>query len=357
MQISLSKSALKFVQFDLSIYISTFTIEELVELTFVDIFDSETLEGYQRPISSLHFKNIAKFLLIEEDPIMIPSILTAIDKENLEFDKNTLKIKGKMRLVDGQHRIEAFKFLKTNFPNRFNELANLELPVTIMEIEDNKIHEINTFININSKGKKVSTDLAIRLRDVTRQHFKNNEDLIEALATKIAIKLNNEIYSSVWYDAIKISPELKGKIISINAFNRSLSPLISNYLKKENITFSEIDSVKFEYALSQILYLVEEAWEIISNKWSRCFEEKIPKFQTNYNIQKGVGTYSLHLLLNECYENNSGDISATLQNFRDVIEISIVDEFYWISGGEFSGMSSQSGFSKIKDVIKQSKSI
>lgn len=352
----MQKQAIEFNQFGLKMYLLTLTIEELVDNSYVNIFNSETGEGYQRPVSPTHYKKITKYFRDEETPILPPTILAAIDKEDITFSNNSLIINDCLRLVDGQHRIEALKYLKQINNSRYNELKHVEMPVTLLSIENNQvIHEINTFIDINSKGKKVSTDLAIRLRDKLRNHagyYKSHKDLIEAIATKVALFLNNEDKLSVWYGAIKTGPEVKGAIISINAFCRSLSSIIEKIVETNVIDYKQINVENVNDIVESISILVNEIWDTVKNNWGDCFEKSIPMFKKSYNLQKGTGTYSIHLLFNECLEKNEGNKEKAMMVFKEYIKMSGVESEDWLTGGNFSGYSSESGFRYIANEIK-----
>lgn len=352
----MKKPAIEFRQFDLKMYLLTLSIEELVENTYVNVFNSETSEGYQRPLDPNHYKKITKYLKSEDSPILPPTILTAIDEEKIVFESNYLYIEDKLRLVDGQHRIEGFKYLKKVAYERYEELKDMEMPVTVMAIENKKeIYEVNTFIDINSKGKRVSTDLAIRLRDSIRnqvQMYKTKSDLIESISTKTALSINNDNNLSIWYDSIKVSPEVKGKIISINAFCRSLFPIIDKMLEVKGIDFTNVNNETLNTLVKETSDLVNLTWEIVENKWSECFSKYSPRFNKNYNLQKGTGTYSIHLLMNQCLEECNGNIEDSLKQFKTTIGNSIVKSSDWITGGIFSGYSSQSGFKYIAEQIK-----
>lgn len=338
-------------------YLLTLSVEELVENTYVNVFNSETGEGYQRPVDPNHYKKITKYFQNEETPILPPTILTAIDDTKITYESNNLTIGDKLRLVDGQHRIEGFKHLKKVAYERYVELKDMEMPVTVMAIETNKeIHEVNTFIDINSKGKKVSTDLAIRLRDSLRdqiQLYRTKNDLIESIATKTALFLNTYSNVSIWYDSIKVSPEVKGKIISINAFCRSLFPIIDEILDAKGIDFIQINRETLELLVDEISNYVNLIWQVVEDRWTECFNKYTPRFNKSYNLQKGTGTYSIHLLMSQCLVECQGNVENSLELFKATLEKSSVKSSDWITGGIFSGFSSQSGFKYIAEQIKK----
>ncbi len=355
----ISKPAIKFSQFNLKMYLLTLTVKELVQYTFVNIFNSETGEGYQRPLDPNHYRKISKYFINEDNPILPPTILSAINEDKCEYIDGYLKIKDRLRLVDGQHRIEGFKYLQKVNYERYKELENMEIPVTVLSISENdELYEINTFIDINSKGKKVSTDLAIRLRDSLRDKikmYKSKKDLIESITTKTALMLNNKDNLSLWYDSIKVSPEIKGKIISINAFCQSLIPIVENFLENRDISIEDVDNEMLNSLVQETSEIVNFIWDVIEIKWEDCFSKYVPKFKKEYNLQKGTGAYSIHLLMSECIDSSEGDINKAKDQFEKIINVSEISSSDWITGGTFSGFSSKSGFKQIVSRIKNNK--
>ena len=81
-----------------------------------------------------------------------------------------MEIDGLLRIVDGQHRIEGFRYLKENDTNKYEQYKNFEFPVTILAIDEGQVvEEMDAFINSrNNKAKKISTDLAIHLSNAIR---------------------------------------------------------------------------------------------------------------------------------------------------------------------------------------------
>ncbi|PFA62923.1 hypothetical protein CN378_17945 [Bacillus sp. AFS015802] len=348
----MNRNYIKLEQFGLEMYMVSLTIEDLIEHYKIDLYDPKTDDGYQRPPIPPHFRNIGKYLK-KENPILPSAILAAVSEDQIkELSENLLEINGKIRIVDGQHRIEGFKYLNKIDENRFMEMRNFQFPVIILKINENqRLHEINTFIDINSKGKKVSTDLAIRLRDKNRnenaEFLNEHSQVIESIATNVTLELNNSLKSPQWLHSIKTSPNEYNNIISINAFNTSLFPLIKSILKDKEI--KSIDDIK---ELSTMIFnLLVESWNVIYKKWSNCFTDT-QGFKKEYNLQKGIGVHSLHLVLNNCYINANYSLNKTLENFIGIIDESPATYQDWISGGKLSGYNSASGFSKIAKYIE-----
>ena len=122
--------------------------------------------GYQRIQDEKHFQNIKKY--IELGNFTFPnSIILAIDEadlsriiENETKDLIFLNLDDSsqflFRVVDGQHRLLGIENAIANNP----ELINLKLQVSIIVTPNNRRSlEMEIFNNINSKAKRLKTDL------------------------------------------------------------------------------------------------------------------------------------------------------------------------------------------------------
>lgn len=363
----------------IQLYLIKLTVEELLKNSNVEVFNSETSEGYQRPPIPSHYKKIAQYLM-KEDRVLLPlGVLTATDPDKVSVN-GELEINGPLRIVDGQHRVEGFRFLSLNNVDRFEEFKNFELPITIMVIDkEHEVDEMDTFININSKAKKISTDLAIRLRHERRKekyYRRDLEEIIEDIAIKVTKNLNGDL-KSVWYKAITMAPDEKGRIISINAFRKSLIPIVELFIRyyqdpkdkedgffiienekeeplnllEEDILFLEENEDKY---VMRIKNFIDTLWNNVVNKWGGAFNISQPYFNKEYNIQKGIGLYSLHLVLKDCIEIEK-NIDAANHLFSKIIKNSRIATEDWESGGLFSGYNSQSGFRLIANRVKEAK--
>lgn len=346
----MEKDYLKIQQNTLVLYIVSCTTEELLEATEIKHYNSATSEGYQRPPFPSHYKKIAKYLNSDTMPVLPTSILTAIDPKQIKEEGPKLNISGKLRVVDGQHRIEGIRYLKNTDLSHYNSIKQYEFPVIIMAIDNNMQElEINTFININSKGKRVSTDLALELKEkINREkisQIKDSKDLTpeqcENIATRIAHKLNSN-EKSVWFESIRSGDEFKvTKPISVTAFTKSITEVVS-------IISASDKQMDVAVLTENITNLLVDVWDTVKGKWKPCFEVT----NEDYNIKKGIGVYSIHLILKECALNNKGEISSTLRDFKTVIQNSQAVHTDWMTGGRFTGMSSGQALKRISSYLK-----
>lgn len=375
----LFKQFVNFKQRNVDMFMISSTVENIIDNYKVEIYDQDTNKnGYQRSPIPAHYRDIAQYLITNTQSIFLPSaIIGAVDKQQITLTaEGHLHIKDPIRIVDGQHRIEGFKHaIATELKKRIDvdvhtiqQLHSFELPIILMVIDDSpqaKLNEVIAFIDINSKGKKVSTDLAIRLRNEmyteTHDYLKEEKKLLEKIATDITLFLTNHAQGPLWYKAIKTVPTDKGRIISINSFNKSLYPIIKNIIKLTTRT-NTVETVEtVETLVSHLQTFILTAWKDIHNQWPDCFSED-KTFDKDYNIQKGIGVHALHLILADCIPNleptdrditeiSKETLSLANEKFKQLLFQSPVEYKDWLSGGKFSGYNSGSGFSKVKNYV------
>ena len=114
------------------------TVEWLLQNTKVETFNPVDLSGYQRSVDARHVKGIVDY--IKNDGFFFPTaIICATDDETQE------SLNGeKIRIVDGQHRVEAFREIKEKDGNLYNEIKDFKLPV-VMLIKPRQEDEIKAF--------------------------------------------------------------------------------------------------------------------------------------------------------------------------------------------------------------------
>ena len=215
-------------------YVFKLTTEELLANYAISSYDSEKETGYQRPPVEAHYKKIARYLAdSDSDQILPMSIIAAATKQDITYENHILTISGRLRIVDGQHRIKAIEYLRdtkeAKYQDKYKELsACYEFPIILLMAEEiDSALEIDTFININSKGKRINTNLAKELREKKMQaELGKHEVLLTAdsydnLATQAAKLLAHDA-ASMWYDRIQMGDELGfQKLVSIGTFAKS----------------------------------------------------------------------------------------------------------------------------------------
>jgi DGQHR domain-containing protein len=336
-------------------------------------------DGYQRQPNRTHYLKIKNYILKNLETFKFPtSIILGTDKakidtlikkdacgEYIEIDMNfNEKV---FRIVDGQHRIEGIREAAKEKPSLNDLLLNAIILVSPL---GHKSVELEAFIDINSTAKRISTDLATLARfDYEIKEKRISEpNPIKHIATKTAFYLKEDDPLSVWSSAVKfdIHSEISLGIVGVTLFRESIEPIVSVYLETKfidrgNKNESELITY-YDDVARQIAVDINEVWNnIIRKKWSECFSESIAKnevgelktifYSNEYYIQKTLGVKVLNILYSEILKQ-TGITEQSKSTFQDLIQNSKVMSRDWRKGGPFSGLSSESGFARIRKMIK-----
>lgn len=331
---------------DINLYVTKKTVDWLVNNTDVSVFDPVSFKGYQRQINKGHCQKIVDFLCAD---FFLPTAIICATSE--KFNEVS-----RLRIVDGQHRIYAFRMLQEEHKDRYDEIKDKEIPVIVMEQVDEKV-EIDTFITINKTSKKVDTSLAIVLKNKINK-YANSEDLsmprAEYLAVEVALQLLSDPNCELWYDKILLEGTTKNtpQLITLNSFVKSTRTLINNMVKKKLfvLDWRTKEEIKGYVAICQEVIMA--IWNSVAVRWSDLFYGDLEKRRI---IQGPIGYSSINRLVNillDEYDNISlGDVKQFIEN--KIRHISL-DDKYWLPGGYFSGFSSESGYSIVANELLNS---
>lgn len=327
------------------------TIEWLVSNTEVRTFNKVTITGYQRQISKNHVKKIVTYILnrIENNMFFLPtSIICASENE---YSKNE-----RLFIVDGQHRVEAFKYLYENEVEQYKKIKDFELSVVVLEKPEESL-EVDTFITINKTSKKVDTSLAYILKSKLSKMANVDGGISrltkqEYLAVELIMSLN-EKENSIWYKKVLLEGNPSKhtyETISLNSFVRSLRVLIGALEKNKLIELEWADENELNITLERLEEFYRSFNKLIVRKWPGLFVDNAK----DSVIQGSIGVSSLNKLIILILNKESENITS-LEQFctklgRFMIRISSV-ESDWYSGNEFSKYSSESGYSMIANML------
>ncbi|MCR4351282.1 DGQHR domain-containing protein, partial [Bacillus amyloliquefaciens] len=159
---------LKGKQFGYDVISCQCTVDYILKFLDVD-------KSVQREIAEKQVSNISKYIqygMEGNDIYFPPLIFSARGKGKFEHDKSQFHLHNgeKMVILDGQHRIEAFKMLKKRIEVNGADPKKLEyineFPLTIQIYSDlNKKQERQLFTDVNTKSSKVSNTLLIMYKD------------------------------------------------------------------------------------------------------------------------------------------------------------------------------------------------
>lgn len=331
------------------LYIDKKTVDWLVENTKVRTFNKITFTGYQRKVNANHVNKIVDY--IKTNKFFLPTaIICSTDEEYKETTK--------LFIVDGQHRVEAFKKIKENDPSKFNDLKDLEVGIIVLD-RPSESEEVNTFITINKTSKKVDTSLAYVLKNkISRQN--GGSDSIELsqrefLSVELAILLN-ESERSIWNNRIFLdgNPTSKSfETISLNAFVNSMKSFI-NHLNKANIikiTWENEEELK--NILESIYDIYTYLWEQIKFKWLNQLETDYIKDSVLLGTI-GVSSINKYIIM-KLKDNSNINSSEELKNrIKDWIQNLNISSSEWSKGNRFSQFSSASGINIVAKILYDS---
>jgi DGQHR domain-containing protein len=324
------------------------SIDWLVKNTKVFIFNPETFEGYQRKIDPNHVKKIVDFIVkgISSENFFMPTSITCARYNDDSKDTQ-------LRVVDGQHRIFAFKEISQQFPHKYDKLKEIEIPVTIMSIDksDQDI-EIDTFITINKTSKRVDTSLALILKNKINALKTNNLDInslkSEYFAVEVAKSLNDD-FNSLWFEKISYEglPKDDGKLISLNGFVSSLRLLISALNRKRiiNLNWSET-GLNSEEIAEQLSNFMNRIWFDIYDVYS----ELLIKNERSI-IQGTIGFSAFNHFIKDNLLDGKHTLSEVELEFKNRVSRIRNHTHEWYSGETISRNSSSSGHKYVSTLI------
>lgn len=326
------------------------TVEWLVNNTTVSVFNPIEFTGYQREISDAHCAKIVNYL---NSKFYLPTpIICACDYEYKDADS--------LRIVDGQHRVQAFRKLKEQNETRYNEIKDYQISVIVMEKVDIRL-EIDTFITINKTSKRVDTSLAYVLKNKLNIE-KNSADLniskLDYIAVELAVLMNER--NPLWKNKISFteSPKQSGpEVISLNAFVKATRRLIGQLEKKGIIEIKWENESEINECIELVEGKIGNLWKFIMGKWGNSIESN----ESNLKILQGPIGYSsiTRFISNEIkdlgddkLEGISGSaIDMMIFNWINSINLS---EDVWYPGNKFSKLTSESGYNIIAAELKKS---
>jgi DGQHR domain-containing protein len=302
------------------LYLTTLPMRDLALRTDIDRWSKNNKEGYQRPpvesrLGRTGRASIVRYLL-EEMGVFPTSVLLNVRckldfkeelkiTEKISYGKLTIPDNEILWIIDGQHRLEALKRV-TSFKPEFEKYP---VPVTIMSLKD-KFDEMLLFYIVNSRQKKIPTDIAyrhlqsmVKKVEVKEQYtwIKNvllgPEERRKGVAASIVDYLAAEDPESPFYGRIRFLGEER------EVWHLTEDSILIRYISKllSEKTFSLMDA-------SEIADLLVQYWKAVKELYPTCFEEIE---SGNYTLLKHTGIASLTYLFPTIYAYcmKEGDVS------------------------------------------------
>lgn len=285
------------------LYLGRMTARDLLETCVTTEWDPAKgwdleQQGYQRAPVPKHYMAIGKFLANEEHPLMPTAALLsaresqygqlkfveALGGDSYDFGHLVVPEGRLLYIVDYQHRWRGFRHAIDDL--RANKLGDYVVPVVIMR-DVPTYEEIMQFYLINSKQRRVDTDLALALLETLAQEASLEElyNLVgpgkryRVRATRLTFRVAAST-SGPWCGRIKQPHDLPqpGTVIKVKSFVDSLAPVLSKRAS---------------------CWLLEDGalLDVLSDFWS-ALEAIVPASfaDPSSQIQRTVGVYAFHIV-------------------------------------------------------------
>lgn len=319
----------KYTQNNQDFLIGTMTAKQIIDNSHVLIYNQDE-GGYQRAPNLAHINKISKYIAEEDNFILPTAIILGIDNNLLSFKdvgpnfyEVSIDDAEKFRIVDGQHRIEGLKKARANKES----IADFTLPVVIILTNpERRAVELEIFSDINSKSKRINTDLAQLAKhdyQVIENAIKDHE-ITNHIAIKTAFKLK-ENRDSVWSNAIKfdIQTDFNIGIISVSMFSNSIFKIVDKFKIIKGFSNNGNPHQVIEECntiADDILMFLNDIWtNSIGKKWESAFKESYQTdangesvkifYDTKYYLQKGIGTKSINMFIGDNIDTKALDNS------------------------------------------------
>jgi DGQHR domain-containing protein len=256
-------------------------------------------QGYQRAPVEKHYRAIGRFLRDHEDPFMpTGALLSAREPEygalafntiartdGFEFGELVIPDGRQLFIVDYQHRWRGFRHAIDDLG--VQALAGYVIPVIIMT-QVPRYDEILQFYLINSKQRRIDTDLALALLRTMADHASERElrNLVgpdnrhRVRATPLVFRIAAWT-TGPWARRIKQPHDIPEPeaVLAVKSFADSLAPIVSSR--------------------SPVAHLSDEdLLDLLGNYWL-AISELMPEAFANprrHSIQKTPGVFSMHIV-------------------------------------------------------------
>jgi DGQHR domain-containing protein len=286
----------------------------------VDYYVREDKEdrGYQRKAAPKDIAKIKDYVLKQTDSPLFPTGMLLNCRNKIDFDEKTdgigtLHINEILYVIDGQHRFEAWSEMMTS-PELEKQWGDFEFPVVILSNFD-EVKEVEQFFVVNTRQKKVKTDLAQR-NLLTLAKDKDTRGLVpvskkwELTATKMVDILNEEMAGSIWENKIILpSDDVEIKRIKSISQNSFITSLKSFFVGRYPLFISEGRPLTEEWA-----EFIDGYWKVVEKVYPEAVRDI-----NDYSMMKSVGVFTLHKVLNLIIKKFEGSGSMTSGRNREKI--------------------------------------
>jgi len=356
--------ALRFVQSGKILYLAKMTARQILNQCVTQEWDPDIgwanldAQGYQRQPETKHWQAIAHFLANSPNPFMpTGALLSARISEQGIIEFSPLQGPGDTQfgelnipdgrplfIIDYQHRWRGLKHAVEE--TGAVHLQDFSVPVIIIE-DVSRYEEMLQFYVINSKQKRIDTDLGLALLQTLAPQADEDElvnlvgpgNRFRIRATRLTFNLASRP-SGPWAGRIAQPHDVpKGDtVIKVKSFVDSLQPVVS---RRNPCSRLDDDS---------LLGTLVDFWEGIKQMIPAAFVR--PK---DYQIQRTVGVYAFHILFaRHVYPRCSviRDTSPTaVQNVLQPAAAKYIHDSFWSTKGPARIYVGSSGYRELAKLI------
>lgn len=312
----------------LEVFLGFGTAKDLYGVSFADVLNEETGEGYQRPRSRRHSLDFRKYIFTPKTST-IPLTFNLRKKAKKYWQ---IKTHSKKHLTELIIDPSTPCLAQIDCQHRIGELGDSDISLAFMTFIGLDLRaEMSLFVTINSKARGLSSSL-------TDYHESN---LLEDMANDaphfyIARKLNEDL-TSPWHKLVKYGGENTSGLKRVTSF-RMMQKTVSQFISQTR----DID-----------LGTVEDIYTIFHSFWNavkRVFDKEWSDHR-HHLITKGLGLYSLTRLLADFVKVNSK--SELCEDHFTELLMPLSGRIDWRSKGEFAGIGGQKGANEVHAILKK----
>jgi len=298
----------------------------LHSVSFADVLNEDTGEGYQRPFDRDHSSDFQRY-------ITLPGSSTIPLTFNLRDDLSHLWQIRKRKSGTATLFIRSGRpcLAQVDCQHRLGELRVSEIPLAFMAFIGLDLRaEMAMFFVINSKARGLSSSL-------TDYHQSNLlADLAEEAPHLYIARRLNEDQASAWYKLIRYGGEATSGLKRRTSL-RMMQASIRDFLRQTREV--DLGSIDDKYAL------VCSYWRAVREAFKEQWDD-----HRHHLITKGVGLYSLTLLLTHIVIR-TGTATTSESEFRTMLS-QLRGKVSWHSNGMFANAGGRKGANEVYTVLK-----
>lgn len=366
-------------------FIGTISAQDLVDITYSDIRrinnedrDVEKYLGIQRPLDKSRVAKIKQYIQ-SPDASFPTGIVLSIDPKCADFDpensfltlrefvsefvedqNENINLQKIAKVLDGQHRIEAFMNAQGNFDFTL-DIKIFELNVVIfigLDIDE----QANIFATINLAQTKVNKSLVYDLEGLSkvRSPFRTGHKIAVALDTadessplyrrikRLGVKTHGRENSEPLTQAVFVESLMK--LITPDPFDDRMQVLKGKKLKKvdqETLKKYPFRNLFIEDKDNDIALIIFNYFKSIEKKWPIAWNEVdtigniLPKSNAFKAFMRYLKTLYLSIVGNEV-----GRV-VSIEEFSTHFDSYIINDQDFTSGNFLPGSGGESAFYKI----------